>query len=61
MGIMDAFSKEDRVQLTVTQLISLIDSRAVAEAKLNLMLRMAQKGLPWGQIVNILTEDDKNE
>lgn len=58
MGIMDAFSKEDRLELTVSQLIELIDDRAIAESKFNIAMNMCREGLPADTITKVFGGED---
>lgn len=58
--ILDAFSKEDRTEITVSQLIQLIDDRARAEAKADIILRMCRNGITSEDIVGVFEGSDNN-
>ena len=45
MGIIDAFSAEDRVEITVRELIETIDARANAECKFYIAMDMLRQGI----------------
>lgn len=45
MGIMDAFSKEDRTEITVDQLITILNERAKAEANFYIAIKMCKRGV----------------
>ena len=55
--ILDAFSKEDRTEITVSQLIQLIDDRARAEARADIMLRMCRNGIASEDIAGIFEKE----
>lgn len=55
--ILDAFSKEDRTEITVSQLIQLIDDRARAEAKADIMLRMCRNGITSEDIIGVFEKE----
>lgn len=59
MGIMDAFSKEDRTEITVDQLITILNERARAEANFYIAMRMCKEGLSPATIARVF--DDKKE
>lgn len=52
MGIMDAFSKEDRVEITVSQLISTIESAERAAARFHTVMAMIEAGIPAKKIMD---------
>lgn len=58
--ILDAFSKEDRTEITVSQLIQLIDDRARAEAKADIILRMCRNGITSEDIIGVFERSDNN-
>lgn len=55
--IIDAFSKEDRTEITVSQLIQLIDDRARAEAKADIILRMCRNGITSEDIIGVFEKE----
>lgn len=55
--ILDAFTKEDRTEITVSQLIQLIDERARAEAKADILLRMCRNGIASEDIAGVFGKD----
>lgn len=52
--ILDAFSKEDRTEITVSQLI---DDRARAEAKADVLLRMCRNGIAPEDIAGVFEKE----
>ena len=52
-----AFSKEDRTEITISQFIQLIDDRARAEAKADILLRMCRNGIAPEDIAGVLEKD----
>lgn len=55
--ILDAFSKEDRTEITISQLIQLIDDRARAEAKADILLRMCRTGIAPEDIAGMFEKE----
>ena len=51
MGIMDAFSKEDRVEITVSQLIATIENGERAAARFHTAMAMIEAGIPAKKIM----------
>lgn len=47
MGLVDAFAKEDRVELTISQLIKTLDDRAKLVAENNCFINAARACIPW--------------
>ena len=45
MGLMDAFGAETRVEITVRELIQLLDERAKAEANFDIAMAMLREGV----------------
>ena len=45
MGLMDAFSAEDRVEITVKELITILDARAKAESAFDITMNMLREGV----------------
>lgn len=45
MGLMDAFSAEDRVEITVKELITILDARAKAESAFEITMNMLREGV----------------
>lgn len=62
MGIMDAFSAEDRVEITVSQLIRTLDERARAEANFNTAMAMCREGIDLEKILKVygINSNEKN-
>lgn len=60
MGIMDAFSKEDRLEITVAQLEAILDDRARVEAENRIILKMCRQGLTSREILKIITDQEEN-
>ena len=69
MGLMDAFGAEDRVEITVAQLIKVLDERARAEADFNTIMAMCSEGIDHKKILKIYgtiygiksTEENSND
>ena len=55
--ILDAFSKEDRTEITISQLIQLIDDRARAEAKADILLTMCRNGIAPEDIAGVFEKE----
>ena len=51
MGLIDAFSKEDRVEITVSQLISTIESAEKAATRFHTAMAMIEAGIPGKKIM----------
>lgn len=45
MGLMDAFGAETRVEITVRELIQVLDERAKAEANFDIAMAMLREGV----------------
>ncbi len=54
MGLLDAFSKEDRVEITVSQLYNLISEAS----KANLFRNGVKNQIPYSHILCVLDGDD---
>lgn len=52
MGLMDAFSKEDRVEITVAQLTATIEIAERAAARFHTVLAMIEAGIPAKKIID---------
>lgn len=59
MGLVDAFNKEDRTELTVSQLITLLNDNAKLKAENELMVRGYQNRVPYGMAMAMLGIDKK--
>ena len=57
MGLMDAFSAENRVEITVAQLIKILDERARAEANFNTAMAMVREGIDPKKILRVYDVD----
>lgn len=57
MGLIDAFSAEDRVEITVAQLIKILDERARAEANFNITMAMVREGIDPKKILRVYDVD----
>lgn len=53
MGLIDAFSAEDRVEITVSQLIRTLDERARAEVNFNTAMAMCREGIDPEKILKV--------
>lgn len=53
MGIMDAFKEEDRLEITVSQLIQTLDARARAEADFNTTMAMLREQIEPEKILRV--------
>lgn len=58
MGLADAFSREDRVDLTVTQLLTLLKSNAELSAQNDILLTGAKKKIDQDTILALLNKED---
>ena len=61
MGIMDAFSKEDRTEITINQLITILNERAKAEANFYIAMRMCKEGLNPAIIARVFNGNKESE
>lgn len=61
MGFVDAFSAEDRVEITVSQLIRTLDERARAESNFNTAMAMCREGIDPEKILKIYGIKSKEE
>lgn len=61
MGLMDAFGAEDRVEITVSQLIKTLDERARAEANFNTAMAMCREGIDPEKILGVYGIKGKEE
>lgn len=57
MNIMDAFSKEDRTEITISQLIEILDNRARAEANFDIAIKMCNEGIAPATIARVFKND----
>lgn len=53
MGLMDAFGAEDRVEITVAQLIKMLDERARAESNFDVTMAMLREGIDPEKILKV--------
>lgn len=63
MGIYDAFSKEDRTEITISQLITILDDRARMKAERDVVLKLCnpKNKITAPQIYKIFTEQQEEE
>ena len=61
MGLMDAFGAEDRVEITVSQLIKTLDERARAEANFNTAMAMCREEIDPEKILRVYGIKSKEE
>ena len=62
MGIIEAFTKEDRVELTVSQLITILDERAKEKAEKDVILKLCNsKRITAPQIYKIFNETQEEK
>lgn len=59
MGFVDAFSAEDRVEITVSQLIKMLDERARAESNFNTSMAMTREGIDPEKILRVFNMEKK--
>lgn len=59
MGFVDAFSAEDRVEITVSQLIKMLDERARAESNFNTAMAMTREGIDPEKILRVFNMEKK--
>lgn len=59
MGLMDAFSSEDRVELTVSQLIRILECRANALEDFNTAMAMCENNISSDLIAKIFSTKNK--
>lgn len=59
MGLMDAFSSEDRLELTVSQLIAILEAKANALEDFNTAMAMCSNGISSDVILKVFST--KNE
>lgn len=57
-SIVDAFSKEDRAEIAISQLIKVLDDRARAEANFDIAIKMCNEGIAPAIIARVF---DKKE
>lgn len=62
MGLMDAFNAEDRVEITVAQLIRTLDARARAESDFDTAMAMCREGIDPEKILKVygIKSNEKN-
>ena len=61
MGLMDAFGAEDRVEITVAQLIKTLDERARAESNFNTAMAMTREGIEPEKILRVFEMEKKED
>lgn len=61
MGLIDAFSAEDRVEITVAQLIRTLEARTKAETDFNTAMAMCREGIDPEKILKIYGIKSKEE
>lgn len=61
MGFVDAFSAEDRVEITVSQLIKMLDERARAESNFCTAMAMTREGIDPEKILRVFNMEKKEE
>lgn len=61
MGIMDAFKEEDRLEITVSQLIQTLDARARAETDFNTAMAMLREQIEPEKILRVYGIKSKEE
>lgn len=61
MGLIDAFSAEDRVEITVSQLIKVLNERARAETNFNTAIAMIREGVPSDIICRVFNAKEMEE
>lgn len=61
MGLMDAFGAETRVEITVRELIQLLDERARAEADFNTAMAMLREGVSSKTVRAVFGLEPKSE
>lgn len=62
MGLIDAFNKEDRVEITISQFIQILDKRAEEKAEKNVILKLCGSGkMTASQIYKIFKEDQEEK
>lgn len=61
MGLMDAFGAEDRVEITVAQLIKTLDERARAETNFCTAMAMLREGVDPEKILRVYNMEKKEE
>lgn len=63
MGITDMFAKEDRTELTISQLITILDDRAKMKAERDVLLKLCnpKNKITAPQIYKIFKEDQEEK
>lgn len=61
MGIADAFGKEDRVEITVSQLITLIGSLEREKAENRIFKRMLEKDFYTTEIKKVFLDEEEQK
>lgn len=61
MGLIDAFNAEDRVEITVAQLIKTLDERASAESNFNTAMAMTREGIDPEKILRVFDMEKKED
>lgn len=57
MGIVDLFSAEDTAQIKISQLICVLEERAMLKAENNVLLNGIKKEVPSGYILAVLDKE----
>jgi hypothetical protein len=60
MGLVDAFGKEDRVEITVSQLIQTLTSNANLKARNDILLTGFKKHIDYDTVLALLNEENQN-
>ncbi len=61
MGLMDAFGAETRVEITVRELIQILDERAKAEANFDVAMAMLREGVSPKTVRAVFGLEPKSE
>lgn len=61
MGLIDAFNAEDRVEITVSQLIKVLNERARVETNFNTAIAMIREGVPSDIICRVFNTKKMEE
>lgn len=59
MGLIDAFSSEDRLELTVSQLITILERKANAVEDFNTAMAMCANNIPSDLIIKVFSTKNK--
>lgn len=61
MGLIDVFGAEERVEITVAQLIRILDERARAESNFDVTMAMLREGVDPEKILKVYNRDKKKQ